>query len=181
MADSVQSLIDELHAEADRERQEPEQEVGDERAPLLGVHRLALGARGVLVERASPAVEGHDLVAFESGEESLSAAGRHSRFLGRCSTTFVVLVLIAAILIYSFTPLDLPFWQLVAVRVAFLLPIAGLSYELIRFASMREQNWFLRALLAPGVWFQRLTVREPDQQQLRVALEALRAARRAAA
>lgn len=118
--------------------------------------------------------------AYECGALSLDAAKSQTRFLGRCSTTFVMLVLVAAVFVYSFTPLDLPFWQLVAVRVSLLVPIAGISYELIRLAARHEGNVLLSALLAPGFWFQRLTVREPDEQQLRVAIAALTAAREAA-
>lgn len=116
--------------------------------------------------------------AYEQGDLSLSGARAQSRFLGRCSTTFVVLVLLVAILLYSLVPLDLPLGQLILVRGLLLFPIAGLSYELVRFSAGRD-SWYVRWLLAPGFWLQRLTVREPSDDQLRVALAAVRAVQKA--
>ena len=117
--------------------------------------------------------------AYEQGELSLAGARKQSRYLGRCSTTFVVLVLLTAILIYSLTPLDMPFWQLLLVRVLLLVPIAGVSYEIIRWSATRNNKWYVRAVLAPGFWLQRLTVREPNDDQLRVALAAVKAVQKA--
>jgi uncharacterized protein YqhQ len=113
--------------------------------------------------------------AHEQGKLTLSNARKQSRFNPRCGTTFVVLVLLVAILVYSVTPLDYPLFQLLLLRLAFLLPIASISYEIIRFSFTRTDNFFIRLLLAPGYWVQRLTVREPNDQQLRVALAAVKA------
>lgn len=113
--------------------------------------------------------------AYESGKLTLANARKQSRFNPRCGTTFVVLVLLVAILVYSLTPLDYPIGQLLLIRLAFLLPIASLSYELVRFSFPRTQNVLVKILLAPGYWVQRLTVREPNDQQLRVALAAVKA------
>ena len=117
--------------------------------------------------------------AYEQGDLSLAAARKQSRFLGRCSTTFIMFVLVVAVLIYSLTPLDMPFWQLLSIRALLLLPIAAVSYELIRWTATRK-SWIVRVLLAPGYWLQRLTVREPSDKHLKVALAAVRAAQKAA-
>lgn len=112
--------------------------------------------------------------AFESGKATLARARKQSRFNARCGTTFVVLVLFVAIIVYSLTPLDLPLIPLLLLRLAFLIPIASLSYELVRFSYTKKNNWFIRILLAPGYLVQQLTVREPSDEQLEVALAALR-------
>lgn len=118
--------------------------------------------------------------AYEQGDLSLESARKQSRFLNRCSTTFVMYVLIVAILVFSLTPLNIGFWQLLGVRVLLLVPIISLSYELIRFSSFHADSWVSRILLAPGMWLQRLTVREPSDKQIEVAIAAVKAAQKAA-
>lgn len=113
--------------------------------------------------------------AHESGSLTLKQARKESRYNARCGTTFVVLVLLVAILVYSLTPLNLPLGQLLLLRLLFLVPIASLSYELIRYAYMHQEKNFVQVLLVPGRWVQHLTVREPNDQQLRVALAAAKA------
>jgi len=67
----------------------------------------------------------------------------------------------------------LPWYWLIATRIAFLPLIAGLAYELIRFAGKHQGNRVLMTLLAPGLWLQRLTTREPTLDQLEVSIRAL--------
>ncbi len=112
--------------------------------------------------------------AFErTGTLSLAAARSQSMFHPRCGTSFIVLVLLVAIAVYSVTPLDLPFWLLLLTRIAYLIPIASLTYELILFASAHPK--YFSWLLKPGFLIQRLTVRPPKDAQLRIALAAARA------
>ncbi|HEX3805586.1 MAG TPA: DUF1385 domain-containing protein, partial [Gaiellaceae bacterium] len=68
----------------------------------------------------------------------------------------------------------LPWYWLIVSRVALLLPIVGVAYELIRFAGKHADNRILMTLLSPGLWLQRLTTREPDLEQLEVSIRALK-------
>ena len=68
----------------------------------------------------------------------------------------------------------LPWYWLIVSRIALLLPIVGIAYELIRFAGRHADNRVLMTLLAPGLWLQRLTTREPSLDQLEVSIRALR-------
>ncbi|MFT4250105.1 MAG: DUF1385 domain-containing protein [Candidatus Woesearchaeota archaeon] len=113
--------------------------------------------------------------AYEKGTLTLASARKQPLFLARCGTTFVVLVLLVAILVYSLTPINLPFMQLLTLRVLMLIPIASLSYEFMRLSHTNKSSLLVQALLTPGYWVQRLTVRKPSDQQLRVALAALKA------
>ena len=98
-------------------------------------------------------------------------ASRFSRFHPRCGTSFLLIVLIISILAASFVT-----WDNLLVRFAInllLLPaVVGVSYELIRLAG-RYDNRLSRAVSAPGLWLQRITTREPDREQLEVAIAAL--------
>jgi uncharacterized protein YqhQ len=68
----------------------------------------------------------------------------------------------------------LPWYWLVVTRIGLLLPIVGVAYELIRFAGKHADNRALMTLLAPGLWLQRLTTREPSLDMLEVSIKALR-------
>jgi uncharacterized protein YqhQ len=101
---------------------------------------------------------------------STAAVRGQSRFHPRCGTSFLLIVMIVAIVVFSFLgrpPLPLR----IASRVAFIPVVAGLSYEVIRAGA--RFRWF-RPLVTPGMWLQRLTTREPDDGQVDAALLALR-------
>lgn len=111
---------------------------------------------------------------YENGEElTPENARKFKRFHPRCGTSFLLIVLVIGILVFSFVT-----WKNVAVRILLhllLLPVVvGISYEIIKFAG-RHDNSVMRFLLAPGLWLQRLTTREPDDSQLEVAIESLKA------
>ncbi|MGQ9475710.1 MAG: DUF1385 domain-containing protein [Actinomycetota bacterium] len=90
----------------------------------------------------------------------------------RCGTSFVLLVLVLTVLVYSF--LGRPaLWIRVLERLAALPLIAGVSYEIIKYAEGRPSPWTM-ALVAPGLALQRLTTRRPEREQVEVALAALR-------
>jgi uncharacterized protein YqhQ len=108
--------------------------------------------------------------AYEARQPLRIAAVRaQSRFHPRCGTSFLLIVMIVAILVFSLLgrpPLPLR----VAERVLLIPLVAGISYEIIRAGA--RLRWF-RPLVVPGMWLQRLTTREPDDGQVEVAIRAL--------
>jgi uncharacterized protein YqhQ len=108
-------------------------------------------------------------------------ARRASRIHPRCGTNFIVIVLVVAILAFSFLPQHTPadgvgpMLTTMLLRLALLLPVAGISFEWLRFAGThRDKPWAL-ALVAPGLWTQKMTTREPDDSEIEVALASLQA------
>ena len=101
-------------------------------------------------------------------------AQRFSRLHPRCGTSFLLIVMIVAI--FVFAPLGLPEWYWLALSRILGIPlIAGLSFEVIKFAGRNRSRGWVRALMWPGMQLQRLTTREPDHVQLGVAIAALEA------
>ncbi len=101
-------------------------------------------------------------------------AQRFSRLHPRCGTSFLLVVMIVAI--FVFAPIGLPAWYwLMATRVLGVPVIAGISFELIKFAGRNRARGWVRALMWPGLKLQLLTTREPDLDQLAVAIAALQA------
>jgi uncharacterized protein YqhQ len=115
------------------------------------------------------------IACYEAGRELTPAnAATFSRLHPRCGTSFLLIVMIVAI--FVFAPIGLPAWYwLVLTRVLGIPLIAGISFEIIKFAARHRDRSWVRALMAPGMALQRLTTREPDQSQLAVAIAALRA------
>jgi uncharacterized protein YqhQ len=112
---------------------------------------------------------------YEAGEPlTPENAQRYSRFHPRCGTSFLLLVMIVAIVVFApLGKLDWP-WLFVS-RVAGIPIVAGLAFELIKwFGKNRTKRW-ARVLMWPGMQLQRLTTREPDLSQLAVAIAALEA------
>jgi uncharacterized protein YqhQ len=112
---------------------------------------------------------------YEAGEElTPENAQRYSRFHPRCGTSFLLLVMIVAIVVFA--PLGKLDWQWLFISRILGIPIvAGLAFELIKwFGKNRTKRW-ARALMWPGIQLQRLTTREPDLPQLAVAIAALEA------
>jgi uncharacterized protein YqhQ len=100
-------------------------------------------------------------------------AQRFSRLHPRCGTSFLLLVMIVAI--FVFAPIGLPAWYwLVATRILGIPVIAGISFELIKFAGRNRDKRWVQVLMWPGLKLQLLTTREPDLDQLAVAIAALR-------
>jgi uncharacterized protein YqhQ len=100
-------------------------------------------------------------------------AQRFSRLHPRCGTSFLLVVMIVAI--FVFAPIGLPAWYwLVATRILGVPIIAGVSFELIKFAGRNRSRRWVRAVMWPGLKLQLLTTREPDLDQLAVAIAALR-------
>src|SRR5437867_2598251 len=112
--------------------------------------------------------------AYEAGEELVpERVQRFSLIHPRCGTAFLLWVMVIAIFVFAFFGRPVWYW-LIASRILLLPVIAGLAYELIRFAGKHTDNRALMTLLAPGLWLQRLTTREPTLDQLEVSIEALR-------
>jgi uncharacterized protein YqhQ len=82
-------------------------------------------------------------------------------------------VMVIAIFVFAFVGQPAWYW-LIASRILLLPVIAGIAYELIRFAGKRSDSRVLMTLLAPGLWLQRLTTREPTLDQIEVSIRALR-------
>lgn len=119
------------------------------------------------------AAEHQAINAFEAGlpRDAASAAGQ-SRIHLRCGTAFLLWVMVVAIIVFAFVGRpDLPY--LIASRILLVPVIAGIAYEVIRFASRYGTNPIVHAILWPGLLLQRLTTREADADHLEVAVAAL--------
>jgi uncharacterized protein YqhQ len=120
------------------------------------------------------AAEHKAINAYEAGEElEPEIVQRYSLIHPRCGTAFLLWVMVIAIFVFAFFGRPVWYW-LIASRILLLPVIAGIAYELIRFAGKHTDNRLLMTLLAPGLWLQRLTTREPTLDQLEVSIRALR-------
>jgi uncharacterized protein YqhQ len=120
------------------------------------------------------AAEHKAINAYEAGEElEPERVQRYSLIHPRCGTAFLLWVMVIAIFVFAFFGQPVWYW-LIASRILLLPVIAGIAYELIRFAGRHTGNRILMTLLAPGLWLQRLTTREPTLDQLEVSISALK-------
>src|SRR6266542_2058208 len=120
------------------------------------------------------AAEHKAINAYEAGEElEPETVQRQSLIHPRCGTAFLLWVMVIAIFVFAFFGRPAWYW-LIATRVLLLPFIAGIAYELIRFAGKHQHRRVLMTILAPGLWLQRLTTREPSLDQLEVSIRALR-------
>src|SRR4051794_23447425 len=112
---------------------------------------------------------------YEAGDRLVPARAEiYSRLHPRCGTSFLLIVMVLAI--FVFAPIGLPAWYwLVLSRILGIPLIAGLSYEVIKWAGRNRNKRWVRALMWPGLMLQNLTTREPDREQLAVAIAALEA------
>lgn len=118
--------------------------------------------------------------ALEAGDElTVERVRRYPVLHPRCGTSFLLQVAVVSAVLFTFFGWP-SFWERLLIRLALLPVVAGVAYELLR-ASGRSQSPLLRVLAAPGLWLQRLTTREPDDDQIEVAIRALEAARAAEA
>jgi uncharacterized protein YqhQ len=120
------------------------------------------------------AAEHKAINAYEAGEElEPEVVQRYSLIHPRCGTAFMLWVMVIAVFVFAFFGRPVWYW-LIAERILLLPLIAGIAYELIRFAGKHQDNKILMTLLAPGMWLQRLTTRQPTLDQLEVSIRALR-------
>ena len=112
---------------------------------------------------------------YEAGDRLVPArAETYSRLHPRCGTSFLLIVMVLAI--FVFAPIGLPAWYwLVLSRILGIPLIAGLSYEVIKWAGKNRRKRWVRTLMWPGLMLQNLTTREPDRDQLAVAIASLEA------
>lgn len=96
---------------------------------------------------------------------------QHSRIHPRCGTAFLFLVFLLSILLFSFIPGA--WWVKLAGRILLMPVVAGISYELLKLGDRYRENIVLRALVAPGMWLQQITTKEPSRDQIEVAITAL--------
>ena len=119
------------------------------------------------------AAEHKAINAYEAGEElTPERVQRFSLIHPRCGTAFLLWVMVIAIFVFAFFGRPTWYW-LIVTRVLLLPVIAGIAYELIRFAGKHQDNRILMVLLAPGLWLQRLTTRQPTLDQIEVSIQAL--------
>ncbi len=91
----------------------------------------------------------------------------------RCGTSFLMVVMLVSIILFSVIKFDSLLFNFL-VRLALMPLVAGLSYEIIRLSARKESGWVFKLITLPGVWLQNITTQEPDDQQLEVAIEALK-------
>jgi uncharacterized protein YqhQ len=119
--------------------------------------------------------EHKSIFAFESGEVLMADRVKGFSYLHpRCGTSFLLIVMVVSILVFALIPHHLSFGYKVASRVVFIPLIAGLAYEIIRFADKKRERKSMQVFIKPGLWLQRMTAREPSEDQIEVALRALR-------
>jgi uncharacterized protein YqhQ len=119
------------------------------------------------------AAEHKAINAYEAGDAlEPEVVQRHSLIHVRCGTAFLLYVMVIAIFVFAFVGQPGWFW-LIASRILLLPVIAGIAYEVIRFAGKHPTNPILRTILAPGLWLQRLTTRAPSLDQIEVSIRAL--------
>lgn len=117
--------------------------------------------------------------AYEAGDElSVQQVQRHSTAHPRCGTSFIVIVLLISILVFSLLGHQVLWWRILS-RVLLLPVIAGISYELVKLSGKYANVPWCRCLIAPGMWLQKLTTRQPDDGQVEVAITAFGAVQKA--
>jgi uncharacterized protein YqhQ len=116
--------------------------------------------------------------ALEGGSElTPEKVQKFSLIHPRCGTAFLLWVMVLGIFVFAFVGRPVWYWLIVS-RILLLPVIAGLAYELIRYAGKHQDNRVLMTLLAPGLWLQRLTTREPTLDQVEVSIRAIEEVRR---
>ncbi|MBA3476185.1 MAG: DUF1385 domain-containing protein [Actinobacteria bacterium] len=112
--------------------------------------------------------------AYEAGEElTPEHVQKFSLIHPRCGTAFLLWVMVIGIFVFAFVGQPAWYWLILS-RIALLPLIAGIAYELIRFAGKHQGNVILMTLLAPGMWLQRMTTRQPSLDQIEVSIRALK-------
>lgn len=119
--------------------------------------------------------EHKSIFCYENGEElTVENVKKYSRFHPRCGTSFLLFVILISIVVFSLLGVHKNPFVNIGLRLLFLPLVAGISYEIIKFAG-RSTNKYITWLNEPGKWLQRLTTREPDDSQIEVAIASLKA------
>ncbi len=115
--------------------------------------------------------------AFEAGEEvDVANARKYSILHPRCGTSFLLMVMLISIVTFSFIPKEWELLYKILARIVLIPVIAGIAYEFIKISSKKMHHRFIRYLILPGLCLQRLTTREPTDEQIEVAIRALKEA-----
>ena len=110
---------------------------------------------------------------WEKGLELTPAnATQQRRQHPRCGTSFLMVVMLIAIVLFSVINFE-AMWLNLVVRIALMPLVAGLAYEVIRYAAKKESGAIFKFMTRPGLWLQNITTQEPDEEQLEVAIKAL--------
>ncbi len=121
--------------------------------------------------------EHKSIAAHEAGVElTVENARRYSRIHPRCGTSFLIAVIALSILVFSLIPGTWPLWAKGLSRIVLLPVIAGLGYEFIKYSANKCDNPLISGLMRPGLWLQRLTTRDPSDDQIEVAIRSLKEA-----
>jgi uncharacterized protein YqhQ len=118
--------------------------------------------------------EHKSIFAFEAGEElSVANVRKYSCLHPRCGTSFLLIVMLVSIGIFSLIPKLWPFYLKAGSRIVLLPLIAGVSYELLKWSARNDASRLVKMVIAPGLALQRLTTREPDDSQIEVAIRSM--------
>ncbi|BCS52606.1 DUF1385 domain-containing protein [Geobacter sp. SVR] len=118
--------------------------------------------------------EHKSIFAYEAGEElTVDNVRRYSRLHPRCGTSFLLIVMLVSIAVFSLIPKLWPFYLKAGSRVVLLPLIAGISYEFLKWSAKHDNHPLVRMIITPGLALQRLTTGEPDDSQLEVAIRSL--------
>jgi uncharacterized protein YqhQ len=118
--------------------------------------------------------EHKSIFAFEAGEElTVENVRKYSCLHPRCGTSFLLIVMLISIVIFSLIPKLWPFYMKGGARILLLPVIAGVSYEILKWTAKHDSTPFVKLLISPGLALQRLTTREPDDSQLEVAIRSM--------
>ncbi|GAM09549.1 putative protein [Geobacter sp. OR-1] len=118
--------------------------------------------------------EHKSIFAFEAGEDlTVENVRKYSRLHPRCGTSFLLIVMVVSIVIFSMIPKLWPFYLKAGSRVVLLPLIAGVSYEFLKWSAKNDNSPLVKMIIAPGLALQRLTTREPDDSQMEVAIRSM--------
>jgi len=118
--------------------------------------------------------EHKSIFAYEAGDElTVENVRRYSRLHPRCGTSFLLIVMLVSIAVFSLIPKLWPFYLKAGSRIVLLPLIAGISYEFLKWSAKNESNPLVKLIITPGLALQRLTTGEPDDAQLEVAIRSL--------
>ena len=121
--------------------------------------------------------EHKSIFAFEAGDElTVENVRKYSCLHPRCGTSFLLIVMLVSIVIFSLIPKLWPFFMKAGARVVLLPLIAGVSYEFLKWSAKNDHSRLVKLIIAPGLALQRLTTREPDDSQLEVAIRSMQEA-----
>jgi uncharacterized protein YqhQ len=114
---------------------------------------------------------------YEAGLDlTVENARKMDRLHPRCGTSFIIILMLVCILVFSLIPNDAHFLIKLGSRLVFIPIIAGVSYEILKFSGRHCNHPLLRIFIKPGLWVQKITTKEPDDKQLEIAIISIKAA-----